>query len=882
MDTTTWREVRARHASGEAIKAIARSTGLSRNTVRRALAADTPPDRRPRTATVADAFEPAIVEMLALEPGLSAPEIARRIGWPHSMTALKERIRTLHRDRAPATPAGDPPRELTTFVGRDDEIAAITAAVRRHRMITLTGPGGVGKSRLAQQAVAACAGSFRDGVWFVELAALHDPELVAQALLDELGVATGDSAGPAAEVLVDHLAPRCTLIVLDNCEHLLDAVAGLLHPLLRAAPAVCVLATSRQTLGIAGEHVLPVTPLAVPEAPDVDLDEALGWPAVALFVDRAASVLPGFLPDAATVADVVEICRRLDGVPLAIELAAVRLRVLSVRQLLARLTDRFAVLTDGDRAGPARHRTLLATVAWSHELCTATEQTLWSHATVFPGAFDLDALDAVCARSTDLPGGVPGPAMLDAVSGLTAKSILIREDTTGEVRFRMLETIREFGRERLAPDDARVLRDRHLRHRLAAHAQLAGRWFGPDQAMSARRSSAEHADLRAALNHALGEGADPPAALRLVGVPWFLWATCLSLTEHRRGLQRALAAAPAPTADRARALATAGLVAALQGDQPAAAVLAKEAGTTAATAGSPDCAAFAVHVAGLVAFFGDRFPDAAVSFDDARRRYRSVGAGPVPTSTLDVHIGLLEISRGSLDVAEDRLRAAHERSSAVGETWFRSYAADGLGFIALLRDDVASARRLARESLELIAGFDDAIGLSLALDLAAWAAAADGRHERSAVLLGAASARWGSFGQQLYGSPDWQSRREGYERRSRETLGSTAFDAAFRHGAALHRDDVLGYALSPGGAPVVPAEQVLTPREREIVELVSQGRTNREIAVRLVLSHRTVEGHVSRVLTKLGFARRAQLAAWSERSRAGEPPPAAGRRAPAR
>nr|WP_226356609.1 helix-turn-helix transcriptional regulator [Pseudonocardia sp. ICBG601] len=334
------------------------------------------------------------------------------------------------------------------------------------------------------------------------------------------------------------------------------------------------------------------------------------------------------------------------------------------------------------------------------------------------------------------------------------------------------------------------------------------------------------------------------------------------MTEHRRGLTRALAAAPDPTPDRAGALAAAGLVAALQGDPQAAAELAAEAGGTADAAGDPGLAAFAVHVAGLAAFFSDRFTEAADLFADAERRYRAVDAGAVPLATLDVHVGLLEISRGALDAAESRLRAVHARSTAAGETWFRSYAADGLGFIALLRDDVAEARRRSRESLELVTGFDDTIGLSLALDLAAWTAAVDGRHERSAVLLGAASARWGSFGQQLYGSPDWQSRRQGYERRSREILGSTAFEAAFRHGAALRRDDALGYALAPAATTVLPAEVVLTPREREVVALVARGRTNREIAAELVLSHRTVEGHVGRILTKLGFARRTQLASW--------------------
>lgn len=883
MHTDTWMDIRARHAAGAAIKAIARDKGISRNTVRRALQADTPPRQGPAPARRdgLDDFTAQIRDLLTVDPGLPAPEIAHRIDWPHSLTALKERVRSIRSrpDPALSRPADAGSRlssELTSFVGRDQELTEILHAVHRHRLVSLVGPGGVGKSRLARRAAAKAVPDFPDGVRTIELASLRDPELVPQALLDGFGISAGESTdGSSMQTLIDHLRRRSILLVLDDTEHLLDSLAGLLHPLLRAAPALRVIMTTRQTVGMTGEHVLPVAPLTVPDSVPDSAAEALRHPAVRLFVDRAGSVLSGFVLDTTTLPDVVELCRRLDGIPLAIELAAARLRVLSLRQLLSRLADRFALLTDGDRAGPARHRTLLATVTWSHELCTTTERTLWSHATVFPRSFDLDALEAVCARDAAFPEGVASAELLDAVSGLASKSILIRDEDgqDGHVRFRMLETIREFGRELLGESDRRTLTSRHLDYRLAVHETLADEWYGPGQARWVRRMKIEQADLRSALTHALGDDGDPLAALRLLSRPWFQWAVSLSMTEHRRWLTRALAVSPEPGPERATALVTAALVASLQGDQPVAATLVREARALADDVGDPLCVAYAAHTAGLTAFFSDDFTTATRCFGEADNLYHDAGAdSDILVAALDVQVGLLRISCGDLDGARERLAATYGRSCAAEETWIRSYALDGLGFIALLSHDVDEARRLAREALTATSGFEDTIGLSLSLDLAAWTAAADRRYERCAVLLGAASARWGSFGHQLYGSPDWQARRQGYEQQARDTLGGPIFDTAFQHGATMSAADILSYALDQSPDPIHTADEYLTERESEIVGYVARGMTNREIAGRLVISHRTVEGHVSRILTKLGFSRRAQLAAWMERTHSPHPP----------
>jgi predicted ATPase/DNA-binding CsgD family transcriptional regulator len=875
-----WLDIRQRHASGEAIKAIARDKGISRNTVRRALAADAPPSgaSRPARGSVADAAEPAVLELLAADPHMTAAEIARRIGWQHSMTVLKDRIRLLRPglDPGPASPLTGLPPELSTFVGREEELATIRQALQDRRLVTLTGPGGVGKTRLAYRATASAKDGFADGVRLVELAALRDPDLLPQTVLDALHISDADrSTGDPVPMVVGHLRHRHLLLVLDNCEHLLEAAAGFAVALLAAAPRLHLLVTGRQALGISGEHVIEVRPLRLPPDTPADAAAALAHPAIALFADRAAAVRPGFCLDGPTAADAAELCRRLDGIPLAIELAAVRMRVLSVRQLLDRLEDRFALLTHGDPTRPARQRTLQDTIAWSHDLCTPPERALWSRATVFPGTFDLDALAAVCTDAE-----YPPDALLDSATGLAAKSLLVREsDDNGGVRFRMLETIREFGHEQLAADHERMLRSRHRDHYVEMACALRRHWYGPQQHTWARRMRAERANLRAALEFSLRDPGGHSAALRLVGEPWFLWATSLSMTEHRRWLHRVLDAAPERSPEWARTLVTCGFVASLQGDQGAAQAMVAEASDLAHAAGDKATVAYATHASGMIAFFCDDFPAAAGLLQDAERRYRCTGSPADLLGALDVHVGLLNISRGRLDDAAGRLSATCASSEAAGESWILSYATDGLGFVALMRGDLPLARRHARRSLELTTRFEDTIGLSLALDLAAWTAAAGGEHERAAVLLGAASARWFSFGQQLYGSPDWQARRDHYQQQARRCLGEAAFEHAFRRGTLMTRPDMIGYALGRSEPTRLPGSLTgLTAREREVAAMVADGLTNRQIAERLVVSHRTVEGHIGRILTKLGLRRRTELAAWMWRQARGSGGPP-GRRA---
>jgi predicted ATPase/DNA-binding CsgD family transcriptional regulator len=867
MDAALWQEIRDRRTAGAPIKTIARDLGIARNTVRRALASDAPPGRSPRrsTGSIVDRFEPLILEELAADPEISVSEIASRIGWTRSATVLKDRVRALRPIATRAEDAEPPPRhglppELTSFVGREPEVADVLAALRSGRLVTLTGPGGVGKTRLAARAAADVAAWFGHGVNMVELAALREERLLAQTVVDGLGLADRGVTLDPARTLAEHVREQEMLLVLDNCEHLREVAADLVTLLLGEAPHLRVLTTSRQALGVPGERVVVVPPLPLP-GDDPDSEAATTSAALELFRDRASSVVPDFRLTDRNRADVVALCRQLDGLPLAIELAAARLRVLSLRDLVDRLEGHLGLLADRGRTTDERHRTIEATMAWSFELCSEPEQALWSRASVFAGSFDLDAAVGVCADEA-----LAADAVLDHVAALVDKSILMAEESEGHVRFRMLETVRQFGLTQLTPDQVRTQRTQHCQWYAALTERLAQEWFGPDQLEWRVRMRRDHANLRAALEFGVSEPGCGNLTLRLLGIPWFLWAVPFSLIEHRHWLDRVLAATEPNSPDRPPALATAGMVPALQGEHGVARRRLDEADRLLEREPDPVWAAFTQHVRGMCTFFAGDLDLALELLRSAGEQYATTKPPADMRAALAVHLGLLHRMRGELDAAEAALTSTYDECIAQGELWFRSYVLDTRGFVALARNDVPAAARWAEEALRLNEGFDDTIGLGLGLDLLAWTAASDGDSERAAILLGAASEMWRSVGRQLYGSADWQARRQEYERRARLDLGAPAYDMAHRHGTGLTRSEVLRYALDRIRPARLPATaSVLSARELEVARLVARGQSNREIAETLVLSPRTVEGHVGRILTKLGFASRIELAVWVER-----------------
>jgi len=365
------------------------------------------------------------------------------------------------------------PAELTSFVGRRRELAEIKRLLATTRLLTLTGAGGVGKTRLALRTAADVERAFPDGVWLVELAPLQDPALVAQAVFNALEF-RDQSARWLMATIADYLADKNLLLVMDNCEHLLSACAVLVDNLLRACPNVHVLATSRQPLGMSGEVTLTVPSLSMPDHGSVAAEDRLtDYEAIALFADRAVAALPGFQVVAANRDAVIQLCRRLDGIPLAIELAAVRLKALSVDQIVERLDDRFRLLTAGNRTAMPRHQTLQATIEWSYGLLSEPEQKLWTRLSIFAGGFDIAAAEQVCVGE-----GIADIEVFDLIAGLLDKSILAREEIGGKVRYRLLETLREFGLAKLRGyGQEAAFRHRHrawLRHLIGVEGECIG------------------------------------------------------------------------------------------------------------------------------------------------------------------------------------------------------------------------------------------------------------------------------------------------------------------------------------------------------------------------------------------------------------------------
>ncbi|MDO0935967.1 LuxR C-terminal-related transcriptional regulator [Streptomyces sp. DG2A-72] len=784
------------------------------------------------------------------------------------------------------------PAETTSFVDRRDELAEGRELLARARLVTLTGPGGVGKTRLAARLAARVARAFPDGVRFVHLAGLHDPALVPLAAADALGL-HDHSTQPPLDALVEQVRDRRLLLVVDNCEHLLTTCAELAAALLRGTTGVRVLATSRHRLGLTEEHLLDVRPLPVPD-PDGDLSAADGYPALALFADRAAAVVPGFRLTAANRAAVARLCRRLDGLPLAIELAAVRMRVLGVEQLLDRLDDRYRLLNAGSPAALPRHRTLCAAIDWSHELCTEREQLVWARACVLAGSFDLDTAEAVCADGERSEMGVPPaegwgrsemgvpPAggwgkvgahdVLEAVAGLVDKSVLCRESGPDGVRYRLLFTLRHYGLERLRrlPGEETAARRRQRDWMLACAAARERTWFGPGQRETVTRLRADQDNLRAALDFCLTAPGERLAGLRLAGTLWFYWHACGAPREGRYWLDRALDANPEPTPERARGLWVAGLLAAATQDLTRGLGLAKDARRLARHLGDPAETAHAEYVIGVLQLFGNDLQIALAHFETAVARGRAPGQHLSMHGLDKVELACALALLGQADRAVAVCEAALPECAEHDEDWVRSYLLRILALAHTVRQDWPRAERHALDALRRKLDVNDAIGIGLTLDLLAVISAERGSPERAAVLLGAADRVWADIDKGRWGSDALNSARRQCEKRARETLDGPAFQRSYDRGGAYGLTEAVAYALSDEQPPEENDESTerpsngvrLTRRETEVAALVAEGLANQQIADRLVIARRTAEGHVERILSKLGFSNRSQIAAW--------------------
>jgi predicted ATPase/DNA-binding NarL/FixJ family response regulator len=751
------------------------------------------------------------------------------------------------------------PAEVTSFVGRRRELAEVRRSLSGARLVTLTGIGGVGKTRLALRAASGLRAAFPDGVWLAELGELHDPAALADKIASVFGLAS-DARQPLA-ALTGFLADKRLLLVLDNCEHVLNACAALADRLLSAVGGLRVLATSRQPLEIPGERTLPIGALAVPEAGGVPRPETLGqYDGVALFVDRARANQPGFALTERNCALVTEVCRRLDGIPLAIELTAARLRSFSLTQILDRLDDRYSLLTTGNRAAPKRQQTLQALVDWSHRLCTPEERTLWARLSVFTGGFELAAAEVVGDAGPD------GSAVADTLSGLVEKSVVGRVETDGQTRFCMLETIRRYGMDQLAA--AGELELVHRRHRdwfkqLVAEAEAE--WVGPKQLAWHHRINAEGANLRVALDYSLTEEGGQQAALEFATSLCVHRRACSSLDEGRRWLDRALAQAPDPTPARAKALWVNAWLALLQGDCPAARSLLAQSRELAERLGDASALAHVVQFSALADLFDGDFAAAADGFAQAVRCHQDAGDDDgARLSTLQRVMALCFAGTPTAAAALKRTRTLlRPAPSPVTEAYLCWYDA----VERFIRGDRGNPAGPAVQAVRIGAEAGERWLVSLSVETLAWIAAAAGDHVRAARLLGAAAAARQSIGTRLAGLAYLRTHHDACERAARSAIGAEAFEAAYQAGTRMSETQAISYAApskparqAPGRAKAAPA---LTSRELEIADLVARGLSNQEIADVLVIARRTAETHVGHILAKLGFTTRAQIAAWA-------------------
>jgi len=747
------------------------------------------------------------------------------------------------------------PIPLTSFVGRTREVAEVKRLLTSTRLLTLTGSGGCGKTRLALQVAAELLPDYAEGVWVADLAALSDPALVPHTVAAALAVSE-QPGRPLTDALIDTLRPKSLLLLLDNCEHLLGACGQLADALLRRCPNLRILATSRERLGIDGELAYRVPSLSVPHPERLpSLEELTRFEAVSLFLERASFAHPEFRVTSRNLPAVVQVCRRLDGIPLAIELAAARVKALTAEQIAVRLDDRFGLLTDGSREAPPRHRTLLATMDWSYALLSTKEQALLRRLSVFAGTCTLEAVEAMCVGD-----GLESSEILNVLTQLLDKSLVQMEDREGEARYRLLETVRAYGRARLEEaGETDSSRQRHRNWYLALAERAAPELRGPNQIAWLERLEEDHANFRAALNWTRRHGGGDAAGLRLATALYEFWEIHGHFVEARTWLEDMLRLDQnAPPALRVRALNLTGHLAYTQGDPHRVLVLCEEARALAKATGDDSGYARALHYLGHAAEgIGDHRQGVELLRQSANI-HRVAGSRLELARALHCLANALRF-QGDFGKAAPLFEEALAIFQACADKRAIATTLHNLGYLALSQGDEGRAPRLFREGLALARELGDRRVLNCLAGLAAVSAAA--RPQWATSLFGAVGALMAAAAVQLE-----PANRPIYDQQvavTKRRLGERAFNAACAKGTAMTLEQAIAYALADETAPSGDTRgRKLTAREREVASLIAQGLTNREIASRLVIAERTADAHVEHILNKLGFGSRAQIAAF--------------------
>jgi predicted ATPase/class 3 adenylate cyclase len=682
--------------------------------------------------------------------------------------------------------------QLTSFVGREREMAEIERLLGAVRLLTLVGTGGAGKTRLALQVAANVLERFPDGIWLVELAALSDVALVPHAVASALGL-RDDTGRPLSTVLADHLRHRQLLLLLDNCEHLIAACAALVDTLLRACPGLRVLATSREALGIAGETIWRVPSLDLPDPRYLPSPERLtACGAVRLFADRAGAAVPGFALTSENAPAVAQICQRLDGIPLAIELAAARAKVLAPEQIAARLDDRFRLLTAGSRTALPRQQTLRALVDWSHELLSVTERIVFRRLAVFAGGWTLAAAERICADE----GGeeLDEFEVLDLLAQLVDKSLVLAEGHRGEARYGLLEMLRQYATEKLqAAGEVELMRRRHCDWFASFVGRQTARVNGPEQADAFAHLEAEHDNLRAALDWCEVEPGGWETAARLADELGWFWALRGHAREGRERLERIIVLATGRTAGRARALSQLGKLTHNGGDYERAAALLEESVSIWRELRDARGAATALARFGQLEQSRGDYERAWTLLEESQRLFQSVGGESGLDAPVAVFLAQLAKDRGDYERAILLFDACLVSARGQGDRHAESSILRSLGELMQLRSSTREAAAHLKESLLLIRDLDDRSCAVTTLDSLAVLVAQDDP-ARAVRLFAAAEASRQVPGWSV--SPADRERLTAATAAAQARLDPAVSDAAWAEGQAMRLEDAVAYALA--------------------------------------------------------------------------------------
>jgi predicted ATPase/DNA-binding CsgD family transcriptional regulator len=755
----------------------------------------------------------------------------------------------------PRRRSGNLPAEATSFVGRRRELAEVRRKLTEARLVSLVGPGGVGKTRLAVRAAADLGRGFQAGAWLVELADVRDPGAVAYAALAALDLRAQAAAEPLA-VLLAHLRDRELLLVVDNCEHLLTATAVLLTEVLEAAPGVRVIATTREPLSAAGEHLVVVAPLELPAAdPAEPLASLARNEAVALFTERAAAASGSFRLTDANRSAVVDLCRRLDGLPLAIELAAVRTRVLGLEQIRDRLADRLGLLTGGVRAALPRHQTLRTTIEWSHDLLVEAERVLLRRLCVFAGRFDLDDVESVCAFD-----GVVRARALDVLSSLVDKSLVIKEEAAGRAVYRLHETMREFAGLELRAAGEEPALERRFDDHYAAWCLRSGAQGRVRIVEWLEWMDLEVDNVRLVLRRSLAR--DPGRGLVLAAALGWYWMT-RATTEGVRWLDDLTAAAGA-AADHAPARFVRGFLAVLQSDPATAGPALASAAAAFRGPGRERLLAESLAMGSIAASLGGDRAAAARLLAEAGAAAAALDDRLAALAVLQAR-AMNALAAGDVAAAAAAATEGERLGRESGDLYTREVMLINLGSAALFAGDLPGARPPLEESLRIARRIDDRVAQFYLLDALGCRAALSGQPALGARLMGAAESVGASAGanRMAFAAP----LRERAVERAIVVLGAARFERERSAGTRLARDAAAALALGEpaAAAPAGPAAEDAGPlarREADVARLVADGLSNRQIGARLLISERTVDSHVRSIMNKLGVQSRAQIAAW--------------------